>query len=1004
MYTARRLSLALAALFAASSTVVAAPAQDPVAKARISEVYGKIPLSFEANEGQVDMSVKFLSRGQGATLFLTPAEAVLSLRGAEHETAVVRMQLVGATRAPRVLGEELQATKSNYFIGNDSRQWHTGVAHYARVRMEGIYPGVDLLYHGNQRQLEYDLVIAPGAEPRRIRLAFRGADAIAIGAHGELILHTSSGDLVQPAPTVYQEAGERRQPVEGHYVLLAPRAVQGGGEGALRQVGFALGRYDRARPLIIDPVLVYSTFLGGSGDDRGTAIAVDGAGNAYVAGLTTSTTLPGVTGSSIQPTNGGGTRDAFVTKINVAGSEIVYSTFLGGGGDDYPQGIAVDGSGNAYVTGRTSSTTFPGVTAGSIQPTNGGGYDVLVTKINAAGSALVYSTFLGGSGDEYGWAIAVDGAGNAYVTGVTGSTTFPGVTGSSIQPANGGGDDAFVTKINATGTAIVYSTFLGGSGSDGGKGIAVDGSGNAYVTGVTDSATFPGVTGSSIQPVNGGGTADAFVTKINAAGSAIVYSTFLGGSASDECHAIAVDGSGNAYVTGATASTTFPGVTAGSIQPAYGGGPYDAFVTKINPAGTAILYSTFLGRSGLDDAFGIAVDGAGNAYVTGATSSTTFPGVSGSSIQPAYGGGPYDAFVTILNAAGSAIVDSTFLGGSGDDEAFGIGVDGSGNAYVTGLTTSTIFPGVTGSSIQAANGGGAYDAFVTKIGSVATVLTTQASPAVPAGGSISDQATLAGGINPSGTITFNLFAPSDGSCASSIFTSVKTVTGNATYTSDSFTASSAGTYLWVASYSGDANNPSAATSCGDETVVVTLATTGPPGPTGPAGPAGATGPPGPQGPSGPAGATGPAGPTGPQGPQGASGPPGPAGPAGANGKSGSVIGGNYANTGSNRFLIPWSNATTATEADANVPLPSGTATKLVVSLTVAPGAGNSATITIRKNGSSTALTCTVHGTATTCTDTADSVTFADGDLLSISYTEASAASSRIRFGFEYNAP
>src|SRR5258708_821051 len=264
MWNTRRSSLAFAALLAASSSVGAEPTPNPTAQARISAAYGKLPLTFEANEGQVERPVKFLSRGPGATLFLTPTEAVLSLGRAEHKTAVVRMQLVGANRAPHLSGLDLQETRSNYFIGNDSRQWHTGVAHYARVREEGVYSGVDLVYHGNQRRLEYDFVVAPGADPGRIRLAFLGADAIAIGAQGELVLHTASGDLVQPAPTVYQEAGGRRQRVEGHYALLASSGRKREGGPARREVGFAVGRYDRARPLIIDPVIVYSTFLGGS--------------------------------------------------------------------------------------------------------------------------------------------------------------------------------------------------------------------------------------------------------------------------------------------------------------------------------------------------------------------------------------------------------------------------------------------------------------------------------------------------------------------------------------------------------------------------------------------------------------------------------------------------------------------------------------------------------------------------------------------------------------------
>jgi hypothetical protein len=693
----------------------ALPVADAAARARVADAYGQLPLSFEANEGQVDRAVKFLSRGQGYDLFLTPTEAVFTMKGVQRETAVVRMQFAGGRRAPRLVGLAPQPTRSNYFLGNDPRQWHIGVPSYAQVRYVGIYPGVDLVYRGNQRQLEYDFVIAPGADPSRIRLAFRGADAITIGTQGELILHTANGELVQHAPAVYQEAGGRRQRVEGRYRLLAAPAgdAVAAGAGAACQIGFAVGRYDRARPLLIDPVVsLYSTFLGGSGDDHGYVIAVDGAGNAYVTGYTYSTTFPGVSGSSIQPANSGRS-EVFVTKINPGGTAIVYSTFLGGSGDDFLHAIAVDGAGNAYITGSTTSTTFPGVSGSSIQPANSGGYDAFLTKINPGGTAIVYSTFLGGSGFDSGNGIAVDSAGNAYLTGATSSTTFPGVSGSSIQPANAGGDDdAFVTKINPEGTAIVYSTFLGGSGYDVSVRIAIDGGGNAYVTGVTDSTALTGVSGSSIQPANGGGV-DTFVTKINPAGTAIVYSTFLGGSGYDSPWAIAVDAMGNAYVTGYTNSTNFPGVSGSSIQPANGGG-YDAFVTKINSGGTSIVYSTFLGGSGDEEGRGIAVDGAGNAYITGGTDSTTWPGVSGSSIQPAIGGG-WDAFVTEINPGGTAIVYSTFLGGSGDEEGRGIAVDGAGNIYVTGETNSITWPGVSGSSIQPANGGG-YDAFVTKIG------------------------------------------------------------------------------------------------------------------------------------------------------------------------------------------------------------------------------------------------------------------------------------------------
>jgi hypothetical protein len=701
----------------APGLALASPPTNPAFAPRISKLIGELPASFEANEGQLDRAVKFYCRGRRATLFLTSNQAVLRLAGPRQD-AVLSMELAGGNRHPRLVGLEPQPAKRNYLLGNDPRHWHSGVPSYARVRYAGVYPGVDLVYRANQRQLEFDFVIAPGADPRRIRLAFLGADSLAVGSDGSLILHTANGEVVQRAPVVYQEAeeaGGRRRKVEGRYVLLAAAADhrEAGSQSAARQVALAVGRYDRARPLIIDPVLAYSTFLGGSGDDQGLGIAVDGTGNAYIAGFTNSTVFPGIGSGSIQPANGGGLNDVFVTKIDAAGAAIVYSTFLGGSGDDRGLAIAVDGAGSAYVTGVTTSPTFPGVSASSIQPANGGGSDAFVTKINRDGTGIVYSTFLGGSDGDQGNGIAVDRAGNAYVTGQTFSATFPGVGGGSIQPASRGGGDAFVTKINAAGTAIVYSTFLGGSGFDFGNGIAVDDGGNVYVAGSTSSSTFPGVGASSIQPANGGGISDAFVTEINAPGTAIVYSTFLGGSDFDAANAIAVDGAGNAYVTGLTASTVFPGVSGSSIQPALGDGSQDAFVTKINPGGTGIAYSTFLGGGDFNAGNGIAVDGAGNAYVTGFTDGTSFPGVGGSSIQPANGGGD-DAFVTKINAAGTAILYSTFLGGDGLDYGYAIAVDGAGSAYVTGKTSSTTFPGVGANSIQPVSGFG-DDAFVAKL-------------------------------------------------------------------------------------------------------------------------------------------------------------------------------------------------------------------------------------------------------------------------------------------------
>ncbi len=637
-------------------TALASEAFNDSGKPRLANTYGKLPLSFEANQGQTDRRVEFLSRGLGYTLFLMPNEAVLASRkSAAHAeptgprqarvsqpgktiTTTLRIKLVGGNPHARVVGMEELPGKSNYFIGNDPKKWRTDVPNYGRVKVRDVYPGVDLVYYGNQRQLEEDFVVAPGADPRAITMEIAGVEKALIDAQGELVLASPGGEVRLRKPVIYQEVAGVQHEIAGGYTLK--------GEN---RVGFELGNYDVTQRLVIDPVLAYSTYLGGSGTDLGLGIAVDSSGNAYVTGQTNSTDFPGASSSPIQSAFGGGGVDAFVTKINAAGSALVYSTYLGGGsgggmggGDDTGLGIAVDFSGNAYVTGLTFSTDFPGASSSPIQSANGGGRDAFVAKLNAAGSALVYSTYLGGNDTDEGRGIAVDSSGNAYVTGETFSTNFPGASSSPIQSAFGGFVDAFVTKINAAGSALVYSTYLGGSSNDFGVGIAVDFSGNAYVTGFTNSTNFPGASSSHIQSAFGG-LDDAFVTKINAAGSALVYSTYLGSSGADQGFGIAVDSSGNAYVTGVTSSTNFPGAGFSPIQSAFGG-DLDAFVAQLNAAGSALVYSTYLGGSGADQGFGIAVDSSGNAYVTGQTSSTDFPGASSSPIQSANGGGG-DSFV-----------------------------------------------------------------------------------------------------------------------------------------------------------------------------------------------------------------------------------------------------------------------------------------------------------------------------------------------------------------------
>jgi hypothetical protein len=657
-------------------------------------------LSFEANQGQTDAQVRFLSRGAGYALFLTPTEAAFSLRkpaasatgsAVDRQASaadVLHTHLVGANAAPEVVGLDEQAGKSNYFLGNDPTQWRTNIVHYGKVAYRDVYRGIDLVYYGNQQQLEYDFVVQPGADPNVITLAFDGAQDLTLDAQGNLVIHMAGGDVMEHAPVIYQASPDGRQAIAGHYVLQRNH-----------RVGFVVTVYDNSRPLIIDPVLAYATYLGGSDWDEGYGIAVDGAGNAYVTGETSSSNFPTAPGA-FQGTYGGDT-DAFVAKLNPSGTALVYSSYLGGSREDDGYGIAVDGTGNAYVTGSTGSTNFPTT---SYFGAPGGG--TFVTKFSPAG-ALVYSAILGSSNYSR---IAVDGAGNAYVTGVT-SGNFLTTPGAFQRTYGGGYSNAFVAKLNAGGSGLLYSTYLGGSATDYGRGIAVDGTGNAYVTGYTNSTNFPTTPG-AFQRSSGGGF-DAFVAKLNAGGSALAYSTYLGGSNYDFGSGIAVDGFGNAYVTGSTYSGNFP-TTPGAFQRTPGGGGFlDAFVAKLNAGGSALVYSTYLGGSNDDEASAIAVDGTGNAYVTGHTYSRDFPTTPGA-FQRSYGGGPWDAFVARLNAGGSALVYSTYLGGNDWDEGFGIAVDATGNAYVVGSTYSSNFPTTPG-ALQRNYGGGFRDAFVAKV-------------------------------------------------------------------------------------------------------------------------------------------------------------------------------------------------------------------------------------------------------------------------------------------------
>jgi len=716
-----------------------------VPKPQAVKAYGQLPLSFEANRGQTDQRVKFLSHGSGYSLFLNGDEAVLALKKPGGSTArdqqlkpavpsagppaVVRMKLVGANAAAKVTGLTELPGKSNYFIGNDPKKWRTNVPNYAKVKYTSVYPGVDLVYYGNQRQLEYDFVVQPGADPRQIALqlvapassrdaAKAKTAALRIDKNGNSVVATEGGEVIFHKPVVYQPATDNGQWtkdkhfVSGNYVLKNDRLT------------FEVASYDKTKPLVIDPTLAYSTYLGGSGDDFGSGIAIDPSGNAYVTGGTVSADFPN-TGGAFQTTYGGN-MDAFVAKLNATGSALLYSTYLGGSGEDFAVGMAIDSAGNAYVTGFTwafnGPPNFP-TTAGAFQTTSSG-ISAFVSKLSGSGSALLYSTYLGGSSYASASGISVDASGSAYVTGIT-QGGFP-TTAGAFQTTYHGGEDSFVSKLNAAGSALIYSTYLGGSSLDDVFAIAVDGSGNAYVTGVTGSTDFPTTPGAFQTTYGGHG--NAFVSKLNASGSALRYSTFLGGrgdpnSGYDAGESIAVDALGNAYITGGTVSSDFP-TTPGAFQTIYGGtgvlgnpNSGDAFVSNLNVTGSALLYSTYLGGSGSDVGNGIAVDALGNAYVTGFTRSTDFPTTAGA-LQTTYGGNG-DAFVSKLNASGSALLYSTYLGGSKTEEnadfgpAYGgIAIDAAGHAYVAGSTESSDFPTTTGAFRTTF--GGINDAFVSK--------------------------------------------------------------------------------------------------------------------------------------------------------------------------------------------------------------------------------------------------------------------------------------------------
>jgi hypothetical protein len=706
--------------------------------------YGRLPLAFEPNVSHPESGVQYLAHGNGYTIFIGANDTSLALKGSSS-SAVLHMKLSGGNATNALIASDELPGKSNYILGNNPENWHTNVPNYRKVAQHGVYPGIDVVYYGTQRNLEYDFVVAPQANPHAIRFALDGAHNLRVDSRGDLLKELAGSTVRLQKPVAYQELEGHRQLVDVKYRVKDSR-----------EVTFAIARYDAARPLIIDPVLSYSTSLGGSNIDGANAIAVASDNTAFIAGGTFSSDFP--TAHPLQPNVGGPNdfpQDAFVAKISADGSTLLYSTYLGGKNSDVANGIAVDTFGEAYVTGTTLSPDFP-VTPGSFNTLcggdgkcgasfNSGGLIVsaaFVTKLNVAGSALVYSGFLGNNELVRGQAIAVDSNENAYITGQTGPLIpatvtitppaigpqpFP-VTASAFQISFGlGATDAFVTKISATGTSVLYSSYLGGSNEDVGYGIAADSAGNAYITGLTYSTDFP-TAGTPLQAA-AGGAGDAFVAKVNTSltgGPSLAYSTYLGGAGLDQGNGIALDsfgGTGNIYVAGTTNSSTL-GIVPNGFQPA-NKGQGDAFALKLMPTG-AFTYFTFLGGSQADAGIGIAADSNGNAYVTGSTVSTDFP-VAGSVFQATFGGGNADAFVTKLNPSG-ALVYSSYLGGTNTDVGYGIAVDASGSAYVAGQTCSQDFP--LANPLQAGPGGNC-DAFISKVSTQGGISLTPAGLSFP---------------------------------------------------------------------------------------------------------------------------------------------------------------------------------------------------------------------------------------------------------------------------------
>ena len=661
-------------VFAATGGILPAERFGDKSEPSLDCLYSTLPLSFEANRGQAGHKVKYISRGSGYTVMLAQSEAALVLgkivsqdrriRIAEApEQLTVKISLPGSNPNAALTGRKLLPGQVNYFIGDDPHEWRTSIPTYAEIRQSDVYPGIDLTYYGNQRQLEYDFTVAPGADARVIQLAYDGADDIRIDAAGDLLLQTKLGTIRQRRPNVYQQIEGAPRSIAGTYVITGRH-----------RIGFRLGEYDKSKPLVIDPVLVYSSYLGGSGEETAGGIAIDPSGNIYIAGTTTSADYPVAGG--VQGTNKG-KKDVFVTKLNPTSNAVIYSSYLGGAEDDSGYAVAIDSSGNVYIAGETDSSDFP---TKNSQPryrfTEG-----FVAKLNPAGNNLVYSTYWGDNSVEVFNAIAVDSSGNAWAAGWI-LISF-GTSGVDL--------DFWVARFDPAGKLLGGYRIRAGSGQESANAIVVDSAGNAYIAGEVEL---------------GSNKVDAAVVKVTSSGN--VASTFLfGGAGYDTAAGIAMDSKGSFYVIGSTDSADFP--TIGAVQ-SKKAGDTDAFIAKLDSSAAKLLYSSYLGGSAKERGDSVAVDPNGIAYITGSTKSLDFPTVN--PLQGSNGGGQ-DVFVAAVNAAGTALIHSGYVGGAGDDDGAGIALDSSGIIYIIGSTKSGNFP-ISSAAYQKTLKG-SQNAFVAKI-------------------------------------------------------------------------------------------------------------------------------------------------------------------------------------------------------------------------------------------------------------------------------------------------